>query len=134
MKRRQDGMIMQEKRNTIRYPASAQVQIGEKRKIALLLKDISITGCSLISSSGELEADAGGPVAADAYPEINREYTILISPEAESGVASFELTVEFCWSHIQDGAYEAGGLISGYPKGKQYQFFANYLVWRSANI
>jgi hypothetical protein len=134
MKRRQDGMVMQEKRNTVRYPASAQVQIGEERKIVLFLKDISITGCSLISSIGEHKASTGSPAAVNVYPEINREYTILISPEVESGVASFELTVELCWSHIQDGAYEAGGLISSYPKGKQYQFFANYLVWRAANI
>jgi hypothetical protein len=125
-------MITKEKRNTLRCPASVQVRIDEKRMIALFLKDISITGCSITSSFGEFEA--GGSAAAEAYPEINREYTILISPEAESGVASFELRVELCWSHIQDGVYEAGGLISGYPKRKQYQFFANYLVWRAANI
>jgi hypothetical protein len=132
---------MKEKRNNIRYPASAQIQISENKNIMLFLKDISITGCSITNSfdglepviMDGLEADALDSAADGGFPEADREYKILIFPETESGIVSFELVVELCWSRIQDKFYDAGGLISGYPEGKQYQLFANYLAWRVAH-
>jgi 6-phosphofructokinase len=72
-------------------------------------------------------------VPAIVYSGAEWEYKIMIIPEAESGVGSFELPVEFCWSRIQDTLYEAGGFICGYPEGTQYQVFANYLAWRAAH-
>jgi hypothetical protein len=124
---------MTEKRNNVRYPASAQVWVSENRNITLFLKDISITGCCITNSFGGFEPDASHPVADGTYPEANEEYKISISPETESGVVSFEMIVELCWSRIQGTVYEAGGLISGYPERGQYQAFANYLAWRTTN-
>jgi hypothetical protein len=137
----QGDMIMKEKRNSARYPASARIQIGDNQNSALFLKDISITGCSITNSidgrnpvmPDGFEADTLEPAADGAYPEADREYKILVFPETESGIASFELVVELCWSRIQGNLYESGGLISGYPEGKQYQLFADYLAWRVAN-
>jgi hypothetical protein len=96
----------------------------------LFLKNLCINGCSITSSTGDF--DTANPKISGSYPEINRECRILILPEVESKVMPFELTVELCWSCIHDGIYEAGGLISGYPEGEQYQSFADYLAWQVA--
>jgi hypothetical protein len=124
---------MKEKRNNKRYPASAQVWINENRNIALFLKDISSDGCCITNSFDGIEPADGGQPAEGTYPEANGEYKIMISPETESGVVSFELIIELCWSHVRDNVYEAGGLICGYPEKEQYQTFANYLAWRTTN-
>jgi hypothetical protein len=125
--------MMKEKRNNARYPASAQIWVSENRNITLFLKNISITGCSITNSLGGLEPDTADPVADGTYPEANGGYKISIFPETESGVPSFEMIVELCWSRIQDTVYEAGGLISGYPEKRQYQAFADYLAWRTTH-
>jgi len=65
---------------------------------------------------------------------VNQEYKIEIYPETDAGVEPFELAVELSWIHSEHGVYEAGGFISGYPKGKRYQQFANYLAWRAASL
>jgi hypothetical protein len=126
-------MITNEKRNNVRYSSSAKVRLGENQNIRLFLRDISLTGCSITNSSSGLETDALGDASAGIYPEADREYKIVIFPEAESRAAPFELKVELCWSRIQGKLYVAGGLISGYPEGPQYQLFASYLSWQAAN-
>jgi hypothetical protein len=124
---------MHEKRNNARYPSSAGIRIGENQNSALFLRDISLTGCSITNSSSGFETDALDDAAGGIYPEADGEYTIFISPEAESGIGPFELQVELCWSRIQGRLYAAGGFISGYPEGLRYQLFANYLAWRAVN-
>jgi hypothetical protein len=121
---------MKEKRKNIRYPASAQIRMSEAQSIKLFLKDICINGCAITNSSGGPDPITIVPETAGAYPATNQEYSMLIFPETESGVAPFELTVELYWFHIQNGVYEAGGFISGCPEGKKFQLFADYLAWR----
>lgn len=120
------------KRKNIRYAASARIRINENQNILLFLKDICISGCAITNSTSD--SDKGVRATSGGYPEINREYRMLIIPEIESRVTPFELAVELCWAHTQGKIYEAGGLISGYPEGGQYQLFANYLAWRTAHI
>ncbi|MDR2742720.1 MAG: hypothetical protein LBB98_11300 [Treponema sp.] len=125
---------MNEKRNSIRYLSCAEIRIDENQNTRMFLRDISLTGCSITNSPSGFEADAIGDAIAGIYPEADREYNIIIFPEAESGIMSFTLKVELCWSCIQGKLYAAGGIISGYPEGSQYQLFANYLAWQAANI
>jgi hypothetical protein len=123
---------MKEKRKNIRYATSTRIRINENQNIILFLKDICVSGCAITNSTGDSDTDV--PEISDGYPEINQEYRMLIIPEIESRVMPFELAVELCWAHTQGKIYEAGGLISGYPEGGQYQSFANYLAWRTARI
>jgi hypothetical protein len=125
---------MKKNRDDVRYSTFARICIDNNKNSMFFLKDISLTGYSITNTCGELAGpETGDELRAQTYPEMDREYKVLIFPEAESRIGSFELAVEFCWSRIQGIFYEAGGLISGYPGGTQYQLFANYLAWRTAH-
>jgi hypothetical protein len=110
---------MKEKRKDTRYSASALVHFTDNSTDRFFLKDISLGGFSVTN------------IDASINFEMNRDYRVTIAPEAEAGVEPFELDIAFCWTRALDEAYEAGGLISGYPGGKRYQQFANYLAWRA---
>jgi hypothetical protein len=152
---------MKEKRKNIRYLSSAQIRVAGNEDFVLFLKDISITGCSITNVLTDTHAETGPESAANnagsgqggsdsqaalaassiftlqnkvADLAANREYTIEIYPETDAGVEPFELAIELSWIRSENGVYEAGGFISGYPKGKRYQQFANNLAWRAASL
>jgi hypothetical protein len=106
----------------------------ENQDLFLFLRDISITGCSITNAEPGSEAKAENAGADPGGLEANREYKIEIHPETEAKVEPFELAIELSWIRSENGVYEAGGFISGYPKGKRYQLFANYLAWRAASL
>jgi hypothetical protein len=108
---------MGEKRKHIRYTALAHVRIEDGQIYSL--KDISTGGCCL-------KCLLDHPVTLN----LAQDYRITLMPEPEARVEPFAMTIEPCW--IQDGGdfYEIGCFITGFPEGKQYQFFANYLAWR----
>jgi hypothetical protein len=83
-----------------------------------LLKDLSVTGCCIECT-----------MVVDIKPDM--VYKIEILPEAASNIGSFELKAEARW--IRAGGYscEAGFLIVASPKGKLFQRYVDYLVWRS---
>jgi len=139
---------MNEKRKNIRYLSSAQIRVAGNEDFVLFLKDISITGCSITNVLTDTHAETGaesgfnnagtGPDGSEngkaADLAVNQEYKIKIYPETDADVEPFELAIELSWIHSENGVYEAGGFISGYPKGKRYQQFANYLAWRAASL
>jgi hypothetical protein len=106
---------MGEKRKHIRYASSAAVQAGDR---VYSLKDISLSGCCLRCP------DNAGALGLD------REYKVTVMPEPEAQVIPFDLLIELCWSRDTEGVHELGCFITGFPKGKQYQRFADYMAWR----
>jgi hypothetical protein len=114
-----DKVSASEKRKHARYASSAVIQIGGQR---YSLKDISVSGCCLRL-----------PAGADSL-ELSREYTATIIAEPDAQAASFDLTVEPCWAQDKEDAHEVGCFITGFPEGKQYQLFADYLAWRISRI
>jgi hypothetical protein len=139
---------MKEKRKNVRYLSSAQIRVVGKQDLVLFLRDISTTGCSITNVPGDTQnkvedLDSQAALAASSIftlqnkvedLDVNREYKIEIYPETDAGVEPFELVIELSWIRSENGVYEAGGFISGYPKGKRYQQFANYLAWRAASL
>jgi hypothetical protein len=108
---------MNEKRKHIRYTGRAHVRIEDGQIYSL--KDISVGGCCL-------RCLLDHPVNL----KLAQAYRVTLTPELESQVNPFDMTIEPCW--IQDGGdfYEIGCFIAGFPEGKQYQSFADYLAWR----
>ncbi|MDR2402863.1 MAG: PilZ domain-containing protein [Spirochaetaceae bacterium] len=105
-------------RKSVRYITHALARIEGVIEGDALLKDISVTGCCIECT-----------MVVDIKP--NKVYKITILPEAASNIGSFELKAEARW--IQTGGYscEAGFLIVASPKGKLFQRYVDYLVWRS---
>ena len=113
-------MLENDKRKNIRYQTTAQVCIPGVLEGDALLKDISITGCSIEST-------------VFAALEPNTAYTLEVKPEAASKIAKFELSVETRWLRTNGDAYEAGFVVTASPKGKQFERYVDYLAWRSTN-
>ncbi|MDR2402864.1 MAG: PilZ domain-containing protein [Spirochaetaceae bacterium] len=113
---------MNEKRHYIRYAAKGIVTLPGEGGSDYTLKDISICGCCIRYS-----------IDRAAAFEIMREYQITVIPEPEALIESFDLRVEPCWIREIDGFCEVGCFITGYPGGKLYQRFADYLA-RQASL
>jgi hypothetical protein len=106
---------MGEKRKHIRYAASAVIRIGDEQVYSL--KDISTGGCCIKC-----------PLEHPVNLALAQDYRITVTPEPAAQVESFDITIEPCW--FQD--HEIGCFITGFPEGKRYQSFANYLAWRAS--
>ena len=112
-------MVPADIRKNKRYHSIAKARIDKIDYGEFLLKDISITGCRLEST-----------VTIDAKP--GTEYLIEIIPEKPSNIGNFELVTKSVW--IQSGGYstEIGFNIIKSPKGKLFERYVDYLVWRSS--
>jgi hypothetical protein len=104
-----------DKRKFTRYAVSAEILVDGG---TCLLKDISTGGCCIKCPLNVPELVIG------------REYKIVLTPEAESQVKPFDLTIEPCWTQDDNAFHEVGCFIVGFPG--EYQSFANYLAWRAA--
>ncbi|MDR1373617.1 MAG: PilZ domain-containing protein [Treponema sp.] len=110
---------MNEKRKHIRYAAPASVHAEDGQ--IYLLKDISIGGCCLRC-----------PPDCSVNLNLAQDCRITLMPEPEAQAEPFDMTVDPCWIQNDDGFREIGCFIAGFPEGKQYQSFANYLAWRTS--
>ncbi|MDR1286626.1 MAG: PilZ domain-containing protein [Treponema sp.] len=110
---------MQENRKNNRYHTLARVKIPGVLGEESLLKDLSVTGCCIESTS-----------YADISP--NTRYKLEVMPESAAAIGDFELVVESIW--IRSGGYscEVGFSILESPKGKLFQRYVDYLAWRSS--
>jgi hypothetical protein len=110
---------MLENRKNNRYRTLARVKIPGILGGESLLKDLSVTGCCVESTS-----------YADIKP--NTRYKLEIIPESVAKIGGFELSVESIW--IRSGGYscEIGFSILESPKGKLFQRYVDYLAWRSS--
>jgi hypothetical protein len=112
---------MGENRKNLRYRTLARARVLGIEGIAggeALLKDLSITGCCVESTS---------------YPEIKLDtrYKIEVMPEAASNIGDFELLTESKWLHTGSYSCEIGFAILESPKGRSFQRYVDYLSWRS---
>ncbi|MDR2185892.1 MAG: PilZ domain-containing protein [Treponema sp.] len=110
---------MGEKRKHVRYTASALVRTEDGQLYTL--KDISTGGCCLRC-----------PLDRSVNLKLAQDYRVTLKPEPAARADSFDMTIEPCWIQSGSGFYEIGCFISGFPEGKRYQSFANYLAWRAA--
>ena len=106
-----------EQRKNRRFLSIARVQIPGVLAGDALLKDISITGCSMECTMIPDIAAAG-------------RYTIKIIPEKNSKIGPFELVTECKWVHMKDYACDIGFDVLESPKGKAFQRYVDYLSWR----
>ena len=108
---------MKDLRKNIRYQTLAKAKIEGVSEGETLLKDLSVTGCCVESTS---------------YSEIkfNTLYKLEIIPESAAEIGTFHLVAESKW--IRTGGYsgEIGFTIVESPKGKQFQRYVDYLSWR----
>jgi len=107
---------MSENRRSPRYRTLAHVEISKVSGGEGLLKNISITGCC-VEITGKVQIQ---PLA---------QYQLVIKPEKESHIGSFELTVDCKWVRDDGHGTELGFGIIASPKGKQFQFYVDYLAY-----
>jgi len=82
-----------------------------------LLKNISITGCC-VECAGKVDI------------QLTAQYHLVIKPEKESHIGAFDLTVDCKWVRDDGHGTELGFGIIASPKGKQFQFYVDYLAYR----
>ncbi|MDR1862477.1 MAG: PilZ domain-containing protein [Treponema sp.] len=109
---------MNEKRKNTRYHAFAHAKIEGIPGEEILLKDLSITGCC-VESTTHLEI------------KLNSRYKIAILPEVASGIGDFDVLAESKWSRTRDYSCEIGFAILESPKGRLFQRYVDYLSWRA---
>ena len=109
---------MFEKRKSTRYPTLARALIPDVFDGEALLKDLSITGCCVEYT-----------MYVDVKP--NTAYTVKVIPDSAAKIAPFELQVESRW--VRSGGYscEIGFTIIESPKGRDFQYYVDYLAWRA---
>ncbi|MDR2020072.1 MAG: PilZ domain-containing protein [Treponema sp.] len=110
---------MGEKRKHIRYAALALIRMENGQVYSL--KDISVGGCCLKC-----------PLDFPVNVKLAQDYRVTLTPEPEAQADPFDMTIEPCWIQDGNGFHEIGCFISGFPEGKRYQSFANYLAWRAS--
>ena len=108
---------MSELRRSPRYRTSAHAEVSKIHGSDGLLKNISITGCC-VECTGAVNIQ---PTA---------EYQLMIKPEKESHIGAFELTVDCKWVRNDGHGTELGFGIIASPKGKQFQYYVDYLAYR----
>ena len=111
---------MTEKRKDIRFQTVAKVRFEMGMEGEALIRDISITGCRVVSS-------------LNVEIKLNNKYTIEITPEKDSKIGGFKLNVESKWIRNNSDSCEIGLAITEFPKGKQFQHYVDYLSWRYAH-
>jgi hypothetical protein len=109
---------MVENRKNTRYRTLAHARIKGISGGEPLLKDLSITGCCVESTS---------------YVEIklNTRYKIEVLPEVAAKIGNFELLAESRWLRTLGYSCEIGFAILESPKGRSFQRYVDYLSWRS---
>jgi hypothetical protein len=112
---------MSEKRRHVRYPANGLVHSEGNDFYEYFLKDISASGCCVKAPLDEYFV----------FKNVT-EYKITIIPEPEARVAPFNIVIEPCWVRDSEESHEAGCFITGFPEGKLYKRFADYLAWRAS--
>ena len=110
---------MLENRRDKRYRTLARARIFHVLEGENLLKDISITGCCVESTT-----------YADIKP--NTRYEMEIEPESAAQIGNFQLTVESKWVRPAGYTGEVGFIVVASPKGRQFQRYVDYLAYRSA--
>jgi hypothetical protein len=112
-------IYMLDKRKNHRYRTLAHARIRGVLEGENLLRDLSVTGCCVESTTH-----------ADLNPAA--QYQIEIIPENEAHIGSFELTVQIKW--IRSGGYasEMGFVIIASPRGKLFQRYVDYLGYRAS--
>ena len=110
---------MLESRKNQRYRTLAHACIPGVMEGENLLKDLSITGCCVEST-----------VVVDLKPDTL--YYIEIDPEAVSRIGKFKLQVERKWIRNDGYSTEVGFNIIASPKGRQFQYYIDYLEYRSS--
>ncbi|MDR1302045.1 MAG: PilZ domain-containing protein [Treponema sp.] len=113
---------MEERRKDIRYRTLGRARIPEVFDGDMVLKDLSITGCRIQCTK---------PIEAI---QLHTPYTIQIIPESEVKTDMFEVLAESRWIRSREDSYEAAFMILESPKGKQFECYVDYLVWRSGSI
>jgi hypothetical protein len=109
-----------ENRRHTRYRAFAKVKFPDHVGEESILKDISITGCCVeCTSLINLKLDA--------------LYTLEMIPEKASKIGRFCLEVKSIWIRPGDYSSDVGFSIIASPKGKLFQRYVDYLVWRDAH-
>jgi hypothetical protein len=93
------------------------VEISKVPESEGLLKNISITGCC-VECTGTVDIK---PTA---------QYQLVIKPEKDSHIGTFELTVDCKWVRSDGHGTELGFGIMASPKGKQFQYYVDYLAYR----
>jgi len=58
------------------------------------------------------------------------QYQLMIKPEKESHIGTFELVVDCKWVRNEGRGTELGFGIMASPKGKQFQYYVDYLAYR----
>ena len=109
---------MLENRKSKRYHSIARVGIPGVLEEDIMLRNISITGCC-VQCLSVVDITA------------NSEYEIKIEPESEAKIGNFTLPVECKWVRHSDDSSEIGFSIAGFPQGKTFQRYADYLAFRS---
>jgi len=107
-------------RKNPRYPTRAKANIHGIFRGENILKDLSITGCCV-------------ECASMAILETGVHYKMTIEPERASHIGSFELLVEKKWVNSDNNLIEIGFFIVASPKGKQFQYYMDYLAYRNSN-
>jgi len=108
---------MSELRKSPRYRTLARVEILKVSGGDGLLKNISITGCCV---------ECIGMV--DIKP--TAQCQLMVKPEKDSHIGAFELAAECKWIRSDDQGTELGFSIIASPKGKQFQYYVDYLAYR----
>jgi hypothetical protein len=93
------------------------VQISKVSESDGLLKNISITGCC-VECTGIVDVK---PAA---------QYQLVVKPEKESHIGTFDLQVDCKWVRNDGHGTELGFGIIASPKGKQFQYYVDYLAYR----
>jgi len=110
---------MLENRKTPRYQTLAHARIPGITGGEIILKDLSVTGCSVECTA-----------IADIMPDT--QYQIEIIPEITSQIGNFELTVEPKWVRSCEYSSEIGFFIIASPKGRKFQRYVDYLMYRGS--
>ncbi|MHB9292988.1 hypothetical protein Holit_02105 [Hollandina sp. SP2] len=113
--------MQEERRKDTRYFTQGWARIPEVFEGDMLLKDLSITGCRI-------------QCFTSITLELNAQYRIQIIPEPAVNTGNFELLVESRWVHSRESSYEAAFIVVEFPKGKQFEWYVDYLAWRSTRI
>ncbi|MDR2304779.1 MAG: PilZ domain-containing protein [Treponema sp.] len=110
---------MLEKRKNPRYNTLAHVRIPGMMDGENLLKDLSVTSCCVECTT-----------AVDIKPD--SVFQLEVIPEADSGIGSFSLSVEFKLIRPTGYSTDIVFAIIASPKGKHFQRYVDYLVWKQA--
>jgi hypothetical protein len=110
---------MLDNRKNHRYRTLAHARVPGILDGENLLKDLSVTGCCVESTS-----------CADIKPDA--QYQLEIIPESAAKIGNFDLMVQTKWIRFGEYASEIGFVIVASPKGKLFQRYVDYLGYRAS--